>query len=717
MRTVLAALLLMTLASMQSVFALNDIPALMPMPQEVRWGGGDVQFASISIRTLLGDIDQDSRRRIDFAVDRFRAQMGEVGVTVSGAGEYPVGIRIDEVGVPRHADESYLMSVTEKGARITAPTATGVFYALQTLRQLIDNTTTGSRISTVEIRDYPSFGIRGFMHDVGRNFISLEKLKEQIDIMAFYKLNVFHWHLSDDPGWRLESKLYPELQAEHAFTRMPGMYYTQAEFIEMVEYCWLRNITVIPELDSPGHTAAFRRAFNCVMRDPIAKERMVNLIHELCSLASAEIMPYIHLGTDEVRNSDEYVGDDYLPALYRAVRENEREVISWWHGLYIPGEAGHIQQTWARHAPRSGIRHIDSRSNYVNHMCVMDAPLRMLFQQPGRVPHSDEINLGGILCYWPDTKVENEDLSFTNSPVYTSMVAYSEAVWTGIEKDQPEYWAQIPPPGTEAFERFREFEHRLLGQRRFLTHVPFQYVRQTDIPWRLIGPFRSDWLDEIETPENGIRESYRVGDREYRWWEDASIGGTVHVRHFFGFESAGSDREFGSGEDVVYALTYLHSPKEQEVDFWISFNTTSTSDPRSGAPVKGHWGANPICDIWVNDERVRPPNWYQPGRVGREVALVDEVYTSRPPTTVLLQEGWNKVLLRTAPHWKWSYTFVPVSASMVTRTFKRSMSGLPTPPIYPASRASKCSITCRVTRNGIPTSCIRTPQARAALPR
>ncbi|MGL4855019.1 MAG: family 20 glycosylhydrolase, partial [Lentisphaeria bacterium] len=492
---------------------------------------------------------------------------------------------------------------------------------------------------------------------------SFEKLKEQVDIMASYKYNVFHWHLNDDPGWRLESKKYPQLQANDTFTRMPGKFYTQAQFKEMVEYCLQRNMILIPELDTPGHSLAFRKAFKCTMKDPIAKERVIELINELCSLAPASKMPYIHLGTDEVRAADEYVNADYLPALNKAVRGNGREVIGWWHGLHEKGDDKQIQQTWAKNTPRKGNRHIDSRSNYVNHMDVFDTPLRTLFQQPCRVPYGDDINLGGILCYWPDMKVDDENVSFTNSPIYTSLVAYAEAIWCGVPEDKPEYWSQMPPANSKEFQKFKEFEQRLIGQRRFLKDVPFLYVRQTNVPWKLIGPFKSGQIANAETPDKTIKTNYEVSGKKYSWWPNTTIGGTVHVRHFFGFPAIGSDQKFEQGDDVVYALTYVNSPVEQEVGCWINFNTISTSDPRAGTPAKGRWGSNQMCDVWVNDARVEPPNWIQPGKAGKEHALVDEIFTSRKPTKIKLKKGWNKVLLRTAPRWKWSFTFMPVEVN------------------------------------------------------
>ncbi len=128
----------------------------------------------------------------------------------------------------------------------------GAFYGVQTLKQVFRHSKGTGILPELYLRDWPSFKIRGFMHDTGRNFQSVALLKEQINILAQYKMNVFHWHLTDDPGWRLESKLYPELRSNRAFSRQQGKFYTQKDFKDILSFCKERNITVIPEFDIPS---------------------------------------------------------------------------------------------------------------------------------------------------------------------------------------------------------------------------------------------------------------------------------------------------------------------------------------------------------------------------------------------------------------------------------------------------------------------------------
>ena len=162
--------------------------------------------------------------------------------------------------------------MNSKGVVIKGATAQGVFYGVQTLRKSLPITTVAGSIelAPVVIDDAPRFGYRGMMLDCARHFFPLEFVKRYIDLLAMHNMNVFHWHLTEDQGWRLEIKKYPELtqkgsirqgtQVGHndrVFDGVPyGGYYTQEQAREIVEYARQRYITVIPEFDIPGHTKA-----------------------------------------------------------------------------------------------------------------------------------------------------------------------------------------------------------------------------------------------------------------------------------------------------------------------------------------------------------------------------------------------------------------------------------------------------------------------------
>ena len=150
-------------------------------------------------------------------------------------------------------DESYELTVTDSGAKLTAPTSLGVMRGLQTFLQLVQITATGFAAPAVTIKDQPRFPWRGTLIDVSRHFIPIDVLKRNLDAMAAVKLNVLHWHLSDDQGFRVESKVFPKLTGAGS----DGMFYTQEEIRDFIAYAHDRGIRVMPEFDIPGHSRSW----------------------------------------------------------------------------------------------------------------------------------------------------------------------------------------------------------------------------------------------------------------------------------------------------------------------------------------------------------------------------------------------------------------------------------------------------------------------------
>ncbi len=173
--------------------------------------------------------------------------------------------------------EGYVLKVTENGITIEGGSPSGVFYGIQTLRQLLPHQTGKAKaklqVQSIEIKDEPRFAYRGLHLDVGRHFFPVEFIKEYIDLIALHKMNTFHWHLTEDQGWRIEIKKYPELTKVGAFRKETlkghwgkkpreydgeryGGFYTQEEIKEVVNYALERNVTIIPEIEMPGHSLA-----------------------------------------------------------------------------------------------------------------------------------------------------------------------------------------------------------------------------------------------------------------------------------------------------------------------------------------------------------------------------------------------------------------------------------------------------------------------------
>lgn len=170
---------------------------------------------------------------------------------------------------PDLEEEGYSLTIKPERIVITAPTPAGLFYGVVSLLQLAGNAqpaSAGLALSCWTIRDAPRYKWRGLMLDESRHFFGKEAVKRILDWMAYYKLNHFHWHLTDSPGWRLEIERYPKLTliggiGNHTNRWAPAKFYTQADIREIVHYARVRNIAVIPEIDMPGHASAANRAY------------------------------------------------------------------------------------------------------------------------------------------------------------------------------------------------------------------------------------------------------------------------------------------------------------------------------------------------------------------------------------------------------------------------------------------------------------------------
>ena len=228
--------------------------ALIPMPKEMRWGGGERALPE----TLTVQVNDPALEPLKAFLTGMR---GDLYLTLADTGLGP---------------EGYQLEVRERRIAVTGESPAGVFYGLQTLKQLMPEV--GNAIPLVFIRDRPRFPYRGLMLDVGRHFMPPEYIKRFIDQMARYKFNRFHWHLTDDQGWRIEIKKYPRLtevgstRTETLIGRVTdphlrydgtphGGFYTQEEIREIVRYAAARHVTVIPEIEMPGHSTAALAAY------------------------------------------------------------------------------------------------------------------------------------------------------------------------------------------------------------------------------------------------------------------------------------------------------------------------------------------------------------------------------------------------------------------------------------------------------------------------
>lgn len=246
-------------ASAQSGPALH----VMPLPQSI-----SLQSGSLALDDHFhAGFDGSHDARLDAAVDRFLRrldrQCGGIRRAQFDTGVTAANTLVFEVAGPGEAiqsldeDESYSVAITPQSATLTAATDVGAMHAMETVLQLVETSSGKCSLPAVTIQDAPRFRWRGFMLDVSRHFEPIEVIKRTLDGMAVAKLNVFHWHLSDDQGFRAESKKFPR------FTQIAsgGMFYTQEEMRDIVAYARARGIRVVPEFDMPGHSSSWLVAY------------------------------------------------------------------------------------------------------------------------------------------------------------------------------------------------------------------------------------------------------------------------------------------------------------------------------------------------------------------------------------------------------------------------------------------------------------------------
>lgn len=242
---------------------------VVPLPQEITMGNGQSFTLNASVKIYYPQGNEQMAKNASFLASYIQEQTGYALQTVEGTGSQGIQLALDEsIANP----EGYKLTINSQGIQINGATAAGVFYGIQTLRKSIPAHADGADIEFKEatINDYPRFAYRGMMLDVSRHFFPADSIKVYIDMLALHNINRFHWHLSDDQGWRIEIKKYPELtkigsnRTETVIGHNSGEYdgkpyggfYTQDEIRDIIAYAAERHITIVPEIDLPGHQQA-----------------------------------------------------------------------------------------------------------------------------------------------------------------------------------------------------------------------------------------------------------------------------------------------------------------------------------------------------------------------------------------------------------------------------------------------------------------------------
>ena len=535
--------------------------------------------------------------------------------------------------------EAYRLSVSNKRIKIEAVTEQGVYWAMQTLRQLERKKGKRSSVAGCEIVDWPAFRIRGFMQDVGRSYISMEELKREIEILSRFKINVFHWHLTENQAWRLESKIFPMLNDSVNTIRMPGKYYTLEEARDLVDFCKKHQVLLIPEIDMPGHSAAFVRAFRHDMQSPEGMKILKLLLDEVCETFD---VPYLHIGTDEV----EFTNPHFVPEIVAYVRSKGKKVISWnpgWH--YKPGEID-MTHLWSyRGKAQPGIPAIDSKFHYLNHFDVFGDIVALYNSRIYDQAEGSEDIAGTILALWHDRLIDNEWNLVIENGFYPNMLAIAERAWRGGGTEYFDGLGTIlPPEDTEAFKEFADFEKRMLWHKEHtFKGYPFAYVKQTNVKWNITDAFPNGGdMDKVFPPEQELKDTYHYNGNTYGVRQ--AIGAGIYLRHVWG-DMVPAFYADPKENHTAYAYTWVYSPKDQEVGLWAEFQNYSRSE-MDLAPLPDKWDYKG-SRIWINDREILPPVWTATHKVkSYEVPLGNENCVGRVPLAVHLNKGWNKVFLK-----------------------------------------------------------------------
>src|SRR6185436_8800221 len=444
---------------------------LMPMPSNYQLTSDQMRIDQSFSVALTGH----QEARLDSAVQRFLVNLSRrTGMPLTAQSADPAQAKLlihtdqasKEVQEPGE-DESYSLEVTPSGARLSAPNPLGTLHGLQTFLQLVEAAPAGFAVPVIIIHDTPRFVWRGLMIDVSRHFIPLDIIKRNLDGMEAVKLNVFHWHLSDDQGFRVERKRFPKLQEMGS----DGLYYTQAQVRDLSAYAHDRGIRAVPEFDMPGHSTAWFvgypelasgpgpyqiergwGVFDPAM-DPTKEETYKFLDKFIGEMAGLFPDQFFHIGGDEV-NGKEWDANPKIQAFKQAhglkdnndlqayfnqrvqkiVAKHGKTMLGWDEILRPDLPKDIAIQSWRgpdslAQAAKQGYRGLLSSGFYVD---LMWSAERHYATEPlsgaaaNLTPEEQKRILGGEACMWSEyVSPENID-----SRIWPRTAAIAERLWS-----------------------------------------------------------------------------------------------------------------------------------------------------------------------------------------------------------------------------------------------------------------------------------------------
>lgn len=469
----------------------NDI---IPKPRSFQKGTGKFVLkknASIYVKGNTDEETEEINRIAEFIKEKFKASTG-FELNIVKADNPPAGsIFLTTVGSDASlGNEGYKIETTGDIVKVIAYKPEGISRALQSLRQLLPAAIESKNIVTnVEwsipvstINDKPEYAYRGLMLDVARHFYSVDEVKRQIDHAALYKINKVHLHLSDDQGWRLEIKKWPDLTTIGGSTEVgggTGGYYTQEQFKDLVKYAGERYVEIIPEFDMPGHSNAALASYGFLNPDGKKKplytgikvgfssfmthdEKTYQFIEDVIKEV-AEISPskYIHIGGDEATNTKKEDYDYFVGRVSEIVKKHGKTPIGW-----DPIDTSHkidsttVLQNWKdsnQAARKKGMNIIVSiaKKAYLDMKYNEKTPYGL--DWAGYIPTEtaykwditdyapQKLDLGIEAPLWTETISDTKAMDYM---IYPRLLGYAEIGWTPKEqRDWNEYRARLEKQG------------------------------------------------------------------------------------------------------------------------------------------------------------------------------------------------------------------------------------------------------------------------------
>ncbi len=447
--------------------------AIMPLPAQYRLENGQLPIDQAFSVKLSSPRDA----YLDLAVARFLRDLSrQTGMTLQNASPGPGSgtailiIRAEAKSKPMPElgeDESYRLKIAAGGAELSAPNTLGVLRGLQTFLQLVQPMQSGFAVPAVTIEDKPRFPWRGLMIDVARHFMPMEVIKRNLDGLAAVKLNVFHWHLSDNQGFRVESKEFPKLQERGS----DGRYYTQQQVREVIAYAQERGIRVVPEFDIPGHSTAWFVGYPELASGPgpYQIERQWGVFDPAMDPTNddvykfldkfigemARLFPdrYFHIGGDEVNGkqwdanpkiqewmrahgmkTNEQLQTYFTNRVQKIVEKHGKTMVGWDEILNPDSPKSVVIQSWRGQksladAARQGYRGLLSTGYYVD----LNWPAAQHYAADplgdgaaDLTPEQKQRVLGGEACMWAEyVSPENID-----SRIWPRTAAIAERLWS-----------------------------------------------------------------------------------------------------------------------------------------------------------------------------------------------------------------------------------------------------------------------------------------------